>query len=51
MEVNKFSGKDYDSVLEEALSKLNLKEEEVMVIFNKIILNVTQKFKAVLRDK
>ncbi len=28
-----------------------LKEEEVMVIFNKIILNVTQKFKAVLRDK
>ena len=31
MEVNKFSGKDYDSVLEEALSKLNLKEEEVII--------------------
>ena len=28
-----------------------LKEEVVMVIFNKIILNVTQKFKAFLRDK
>ena len=31
MEVNTFSGKDYDSVLEEALSKLNLKEEEVII--------------------
>ncbi len=31
MEVNKFSGKNYDSVLEEALSKLNLKEEEVII--------------------
>ena len=31
MEVNKFSGKDYDSVLEEALSKLNLKEDEVII--------------------
>lgn len=31
MEVNKFSGKDFESVLKEALNSLNLKEEEVIV--------------------
>lgn len=31
MEVNKFSGKDYDSVLKEALETLNLKEDQVVI--------------------